>query len=440
MHIDQLIHAQWVIPVEPGSETLEQHAVAVIDGCIAAVLPSYQAREEFTADEVIDLPGHALIPGLINSHTHSPMSLFRGLADDLPLMTWLNEHIWPAERKWISKSFISTGSKLAIAEMIRCGTTCFNDMYFFPEVTAEIATRTGIRAAIGLILIDFPSAWAEDADGYLTKAIEVHDQFRSHSLVQTVFAPHAPYSVSDDPLIRLRTLALELDLPIHMHVHETKDEIRQSLDQYMQRPISRLDHLELLSPNLVAVHMTQLENEEIELIAQSGANVVHCPQSNLKLASGFCPVTELLDAGVNVALGTDGAASNNDLDMLEEMRTAALLAKGISGNVGSVPASETLRMATLNGAKALGINDITGSLVIGKSADITAINLNSPESQPVYDPTSQIVYSAGREQVTNVWVKGRRLLENRNLTTLELDSVLEETKNWREKVRPKKEL
>lgn len=434
MHADQIIHARWIIPVDSAQQVLPDHALVIEKGRIEAIVPSYQAREEISADQVTDLPDHALMPGLINAHTHSPMSLFRGLADDLPLMTWLNDHIWPAEQKWINEQFIADGSTLAISEMIRGGTTCFNDMYFFPHITGEVAAGAGIRAAIGLILIDFPSAWANDADGYLARAIEVHDQFKSHALIQPVFAPHAPYSVSDEPLSRLRTLAHELDIPVHMHVHETIDEIQQSMENYHQRPIDRLEQLGLLTPNLIAVHMTQLQEKEIEQFARSGAHVVHCPESNLKLASGFCPVSKLMDAGVNVALGTDGAASNNDLDMLGELQTTALLAKGVSGNTGALPAFEALKMATLNGAIALGLEQITGSLSAGKAADVIAIDLARPETQPVYDPVSQIVYAAGREQVTHVWVAGKCLLNDKQLTTINLEQVQETANNWQKKI------
>ena len=433
MHADLLIHADWLAPVDqPGA--LEHHSLAVSGGRIAALLPRSEAEGQITANEVIRLDGHVLIPGLINAHTHSPMSLFRGLADDMPLMNWLNEHIWPAEARWVHEEFIADGSKLAIAEMLRSGTTCFNDMYFFPDVTARVAAQAGIRATVGLIVIDFPSAWAEDTDAYFDKAVALHDQLRNDPLIRTAFAPHAPYSVSDAPLRRVLTLANELDLPIHMHVHETQAEVRGGIEEHGCRPIERLRRSGLLIPPLIGVHMTQLEDDEIELFAQSGAQVVHCPQSNLKLASGHCPVSRLLDAGINVALGTDGAASNNDLDMISEMQTAALLAKGVSGDACALPAEDALRMATLNGARALGIEQQCGSLTVGKSADIVAVDLSQVETQPVYNPLSKLVYAAGREQVRHVWVNGRHLLNNRLLTTLDIDDTLSRAADWRVKI------
>ena len=433
MQTDLLIHADWVIPVDrPGA--LAQHSIAIDGGRISAILTHDEAQHQVTARETVTLPGHALMPGLINAHTHSPMTLFRGLADDLPLMTWLNEHIWPAEARWVHEEFVADGSRLAIAEMIRSGTTCFNDMYFYADVTGRVAAQAGMRASIGLILIDFPSAWASDADAYLDRAIAVHDQFRGDPLVRTAFAPHAPYSVSDAPLRRVVTLANELELPVHMHVHETAAEVSGSVGQYGHRPIERLHRLNLINPTLMAVHMTQLGDEEIDLFADSGAHVVHCPQSNLKLASGHCPVTRLLEAGINVALGTDGAASNNDLDMLAEMQSAALLAKGNTGDACALPAQQALYMATLAGARALGIDDLTGSLAVGKAADIVAIDLAQPETQPVFNPVSQLVYAAGREQVRHVWINGRQVLKNRALTTIDLAQTLQRAAGWHTRI------
>ena len=428
-----MIHADWVIPVDR-PDVLEHHAIAIDDGRIAAVLPSAEAHKQIDAREQLELPEHVLIPGLINAHTHSPMALFRGLADDLPLMTWLHDHIWPAEARWAHEEFVGDGSRLAIAEMFRGGTTCFNDMYFFPDVTGRVAARASMRAMVGLIAIDFPSAWAADADGYLERGIAVHDQFRGDPLIHTAFAPHAPYSVSDAPLQRIATLAHELDLPVHIHVHETQAEVSGSLEQHGVRPIERLHGLGLIDPSLIAVHMTQLEDNEIRLFADSGGQIVHCPQSNLKLASGHCPVVRLLDAGINVALGTDGAASNNDLDMFSEMQTAALLAKGVAADACALPAEAALRMATLNGARALGIDDLTGSLTPGKSADIVAVDLGQPETQPVYHPLSQLVYATGREQVQHVWIRGRQVLKQRALTTIDLDDTLARTRTWRERI------
>ncbi|MFI3119594.1 MAG: TRZ/ATZ family hydrolase, partial [Methylococcaceae bacterium] len=394
MHIDTLIHARWIIPVEPSAVCYDYHSLAIHNGRIIDLLPTAEAEQKYQANTVERCLQHALIPGLINSHTHAAMTLMRGVADDLPLMEWLQQHIWPLEQRWMNAAYVKDGTDLAIAEMLRGGTTCFNDMYFFPEVVAQQAIQHGIRASVGLIMIDFPTVWADNSDMYLEKGLALHAEMRHQSLITTPFAPHAPYTVSDAPLQRIHTLANELELPVHMHVHETLHEINQQLQQTGQRPLQRLQKLGLINPAFIAVHMTQLKDSEIKQFADAGAHIVHCPESNLKLASGFCPVAKCLAAGINVALGTDGAASNNDLDMFGEMRMAALLGKGVSDDASAVPAMTALTMATLNGAKALGIDHETGSLRVGKAADVVAINLDTLEAQPIYDPISHLVYVA----------------------------------------------
>ena len=433
INTDILIRARWIVPIEPDG-VLENHAIAIQDGRVIDVASNDEIAKKYRAHDVVDLPHHVLIPGLINAHTHAAMSLFRGLADDLPLMDWLQNHIWPAEAKWVNPDFVRDGTELAVIEMLKSGTTCFSDMYFFPEDTARVCLEAGMRAVVGLILIDFPTAYAQTADEYLHKAIALHDDLRAAELVTTAFAPHAPYTVSDEPLTKLRTLNDELNLPLHMHVHETEHEVVEAARVSGKRPLARLADLNLLQPNLVAVHMTQLTDAEIETLARSGANVVHCPASNLKLASGFCPVDRLLKSGVNVALGTDGAASNDNLDLLGEMRIAALLAKAVANDATALPAHQALRMATLNGAKALGIDDRVGSIEPGKAADLTAIDLSAADTQPVYNPISQLVYSAGREQVTDVWINGKQLLANRRLTTIDETAILRKAQSWREKI------
>jgi 5-methylthioadenosine/S-adenosylhomocysteine deaminase len=432
--IDTLLKARWVVPVEPEGVVLDDHAVAIAAGRIQALLPAGEAVSRYQATETIELPDHALLPGLINAHTHAGMNLMRGLADDLPLMEWLQGHIWPAEQRWVSEEYVQDAVQLAVAEMLRGGTTCFNDMYFFPEVTAHTAAGCGVRACVGLIVLDFPTVYANHAEEYISKGLAVYDAYKGEALISTALAPHAPYTVSDEPLKRVRTYSDELDLPVHMHVHETAEEIRFSLDRFGLRPLERLQILGLVSPALLAVHMTQLEDHEIERLAGAGAHVLHCPESNLKLASGFCPVTRLLEAGVNVALGTDGAASNNDLDMFGEMRSAALLAKGVSGNATAVPAHTALRMATLNGARALGLACETGSLEAGKCADLIAVDLDRIETLPLYDPVSQLVYATGREQVTDVWIAGRRVLKTRRLTTLDEDTLRHKVHDWNRRI------
>jgi 5-methylthioadenosine/S-adenosylhomocysteine deaminase len=382
------------------------HAVAVRDGKIEAVLPAGEARQRFADYEQVDLPEHVLIPGLVNAHTHAAMTLMRGLADDLPLMRWLEEHIWPVEKRHVSAEFVRDGTLAACAEMLRGGITCFNDMYFFPEAALESALEAGMRSAHGIIVIEFASAYAADAADYLRKGLELRDRYRDEPLASFCLAPHAPYTVSDASFRQIATLAAELDLPVHVHLHETEQEVRGSLAEHGVRPLERLQRLNLLAPNLIAVHAVHLTAEEIALLARHGCSVVHCPSSNLKLASGFAPVAKLAAAGVNIALGTDGAASNNRLDLFEEMRTAALLAKAVAGDAQVMPAHQALRAATLGGAQALGLGERIGSVSAGKAADLTAVALRGPELAPCYDAVSHLVYAAGREHVTHVWVAG----------------------------------
>jgi len=429
--IDTLISARWIVTVEPAGQTLEDHAIAIREGRIVEVLPHAAAREKYSAGEHIDLPQHALIPGLINLHTHAAMTLMRGLADDLPLMTWLSGHIWPAESKHVSEEFVFDGSLLACAEMLRAGVTCFNDMYFYPEEAARAALKARMRAMLGIIALEFPSAYASNADDYLDKGIAARDRFGGEALLGFTLAPHAPYTVADRTFERIVTLSGELDIPVHMHVHETLDEIAQSEKEHGVRPLARLEKLGMLGPNLVAVHGVHLTAHEVALLAQYGCHVAHCPASNLKLASGFAPVKALLDAGVNVGIGTDGAASNNRLDMLGEMRLAALLAKGVSQDAAAVPAAAALTMATLGAARALGLDGRIGSLAAGKHADITAIELASLETLPCFDVTSHIVYACGRENVTHVWVDGECLLDNRVLTTLDEQEIHAKALLWK---------
>ncbi len=432
--IDTLLHARWVIPVNDNDQYLEHHSVAIHEDRIIDIVATDQAREKYQAGVEQSYQQHALMPGMINAHTHAAMSLFRGLADDIALMDWLQNHIWPAESRWVNEDFVQCGTELAIAEMLRSGTTCFNDMYFFPDITARVAKNAGMRACVGLIVIDFPTVWASKAEEYLEKGIAVHDSYRTDDLITTTFAPHAPYTVSDGPLEKIRSFAHEMDIPITMHIHETAHEVEEAVENTGLRPLQRLHELGLITPSLLAVHMTQLNKEEISLLTNSGCHVVHCPESNLKLASGFCPVTELHQQGINVALGTDGAASNNDLDMISEMHTAALLAKGVAGDPTALPASTALRMATINGARALGIDHRTGSLEPGKDADIIAVRMDDIETSPMYDPVSHLVYSCGREQVSDVWIAGKHLLKDRVLTSLDETAILEQASEWGRKV------
>ncbi len=431
--VDTLVCAAHVIPIEPRA-VLARHAVAIRGGRIAALLPTDEALARFEAREVVNLERHVLLPGLVNLHCHAAMALLRGLADDRHLMAWLEEHIWPAEARHVSDEFVHDGSLLAMAEMLRAGVTCVNDMYFFPRATARAALRAGMRTALGIIAIEFPSAYAADPQEYLEKGLATRDAYRGEPLLSFCLAPHAPYTVGDETLARIAVLSEELDVPIHTHVHETRDEIEQGLARNGVRPIERLRRLGLVGPRLVAVHSVHLEDAEIELFARQNVSVAHCPSSNMKLASGIAPVARMRARGVRVGLGTDGAASNNRLDVLTEMRNAALLAKVTSGDAAVVGALEALEMATLAGARALGLEERIGSIVPGKSADLAALELASIETVPCFDPASHVVYAAGREHVTHVWIEGKPRLVDRRLQAIDEDDLKDRAAWWQRRM------
>ena len=431
---DLVIEASWVIPIEPHGVVLENHAVAIAGGTITAVLPREEMRTRCSSGQTCRLDSHVLIPGLINFHSHAAMTLMRGLADDLKLMDWLSNHIWPAESKHVSAQFTYDGTLHACAEMLCGGITCFNDMYFCPEMTAKAALDAGMRAALGIISIEFPTAYASDAQDYLRKGLAMRDELKHEALLSFCMAPHAPYTVSDKSFEQILTLSEQLQIPINTHLHETLDEIRESLAKYGVRPLARLEKLGMLGPNFIAVHAVHLEPAEIDLLARLGCSVAHCPSSNLKLASGMAPVDRMLSAGINIGIGTDGAASNNRLDVFCEMRLAALLAKATSGNAEILPAHTALRMATLNAAQALGLERRIGSIQSGKCADLCAVNLESIALSPCYDPASHLVYTAGREDVSDVWVAGRQLVGSGRLLHLDEGGIMHKAREWRSRI------
>ncbi|MBK7764962.1 MAG: TRZ/ATZ family hydrolase [Sulfuritalea sp.] len=428
--IDLLLRPEWIIPIEPAGVTLSGHALAVSDGRILALLPTDEAMQHFRPRQTVDLPGEVLLPGLVNLHTHAAMSLLRGYADDLPLMRWLSERIWPAESRHATPDFVHAGTLLACAEMLRGGITTFNDMYFFPEAAATAATRLGMRAVLGIIAIEFPTHYAADADDYLAKGLAIRDTLSGNPLLGFCLAPHAPYTVADKTFEKIATLAAQLEIPIHMHVHETLHEIEESLKQHGVRPIERLRRLGLLGPQLIAVHAVHLDAGEIELLAREACHLAHCPTSNLKLGSGIAPISAIQSRGLNFGLGTDGAASNNRLDLFHEMRHAALLAKGASQDAEALGAHATLRAATLGGARALGLDREIGSLLPGKAADLCSVRLDEWLIRPCFDPASHLVYVAGREQVSHTWVAGRLAMSNGVPSQINISELLDITGLW----------
>ena len=434
-HCDTLIAPRWTVPGHPGGEVLENHAVAVSDGRIREILPRTEAESKYQPSVLVERPDHALIPGLVNAHTHAAMTLFRGLADDLPLEAWLHEGIWPAERRWASAEMVRDGTELAVAEMLRAGITCFSDQYFFPEIVAETVTDLGVRAVIATPVVDFPTQWAENASHYLQKGADlVHDPYADHPLVTTAFAPHSTFALSDESFAELRVMADQLDVRVQIHLHETATEVDISLRDHGKRPFARLEAAGLVNQSLLAVHGVHLNDAEIERFARAGVSIAHCPGANLKLASGIAPVAKFREAGLNVALGTDGAASNNLLDLFAEMRTAALLAKVSAGDASAVSAADALHMATLGSARALGLEHCIGSIEPGKWADLAMVDLGRVNSQPVYDVISHLVYATRADQVSDVWVAGRHQLDRGRFTQIDTDGLIARGNEWRERI------
>lgn len=431
---DLILSSRWLIPMDGKHRFLEHHSVAITDGKITAVMPTERMKQEFKADKALDFADHVIMPGLVNAHTHMAMSTMRGIADDLPLMTWLQEHMWPVEAACVSAEFVRDGVNLALAEMIRGGITCVNDMYFYATDVAEVSHKAGIRARIGTTIFNVPTPWSSGVEECYAHTEHFLPRLKDMPLVEGTVAAHAPYTNDDDSLKKVVELAEKYDVPIHYHLQETEDEVNQHLSLYNERPVESAARLGLLSDRMIAVHMTQVSQEDIDLFKKQGGSIVHCPESNMKLASGACPVSTLLEQGVNVALGTDGACSNNDQDMFGEMRSAAFMAKLVDENPESLNALQVLEMATINGAKALGFGDITGSIEVGKSADVIAVNLSDLNTQPVYDPVSHIVYAASSHQVTDVWCAGKPLLSDKKLMTIDMDEVREKTKFWHDKI------
>ncbi len=427
---DLVIEPEWIIPIEPAGVTLHHHSLVICGDRIVDLLPSTAAREKYRKVNHLTLPGEVLLPGFVNLHTHAGMTMLRGYADDLPLMRWLQDRIWPAERRHASADFVEDGTFFACAEMLRGGVTCFNDMYFFPEAAARAVDRAGIRAALGIVLIEFPTAYATDADDYLAKGLDVRSNYQNHTLINFCLAPHAPYTVSNRSFEKVGILADQLDLPIHVHLHETNDEIAESVKQFGVRPLQRLHDLGLVGPQLIAVHAVHLDGHELDLIAKQGAYIAHCPTSNLKLGSGIAPVAEMEQRGIRFGFGTDSAASNNRLDMFHELRHAALLAKGNSGNAAALGAHRTLRAATLDGASALGLDTQIGSLVPGKQADLCSLKLDEWDIAPCYDPASHLVYVAGREHIRHVWVAGKQRVSHGKLVNIDERSLLSNAQLW----------
>jgi 5-methylthioadenosine/S-adenosylhomocysteine deaminase len=453
--VDLVVYGRWVVPVAAGRETqvLDRHAVVVKGGLIHDILPAGDVPARYTPTRAVHLgDDHALMPGLVDAHTHLALNMLRGVADDLPLAQWLSEQIWPTEARLVDEDFVRAGTRAACAELIRGGVTTINEMYWFPESVAEVLEEVGMRGLVAMVVLEFPSRYAANADDYIAKGLAIRERWAKKAgasgRVTFGFGPHAPYTVADSSFAKIRDAATEIGCRVHIHLHETAGEVLASktggkegtskhLSDELTSPLANLDRLGLLNDRLIAVHMTCLDDAEIKRLAASGTHVIHCPNSNMKLASGFCPVDKLIKAGVNVAIGTDSASSNNSLDMWSELKLTAVLAKGVAGDATAVPAWQALRMGTLNGARALGLESVTGSLEVGKAADLIAINLAGRiETEPMFNVLSHLVYATDRSAVTDVWVGGQQLLADRNLTTIDEAGVLGMLREWGHKVRP----
>ena len=429
-----LLEARWLIPVVPRA-VFEKHTLVMSAGRIVDLLPRELARARYPQAQIVSLHEHLLMPGLINLHTHAAMCLLRGLADDVPLMLWLKQHIWPAEKALLSSDFVHDATRLACAEMLASGTTTFNDMYFYPQATANVVTQIGMRAHLGITVLEFPTPYASTVDDYLHQGFSLHEAWHQSPLISLSLAPHAPYTVSDSAFEKVLFHAQRLGLGIHTHLHETQVEIEQSQAKYGLRPLARLARLGLLEYKVVMAHGVHLLSQEINLLSRHDIHVAHCPSSNLKLGSGIAPIAALIKAGVNVGVGTDGSASNNRLDMLRELHLVALLTKGASGDASIAPALEVIAMATINAAQALGLEREIGSLEVGKVADMIAVKLNDVYNGPCFDAASHLVYVCGRENVSHTWVNGRLLYCHGEYTSLDSTQLHDTVSHWQNELR-----
>ena len=432
-NVEILIHAGHVLV--NSNMVLENHTLAVSEGKIIAILPQSEAKKTYMAKETLNLPQHLLMPGLVNAHTHISMNLLRGLADDLKLLTWLQDHIWPAEAAVISPEFVRDGALLAMAELIRGGVTTFNDNYFYMKDLAEVVNQVGMRAVLAECFFKFSTPWSPTPDASFARSEELISFCKTTKTIYPAIFPHAPYSTDVPLLERLSAFAKKHDLLIHTHLMESQMEIDESIKEYGKRPIKLWHELGLIHDKTIAVHMTHVNDEDLDIILKAGASTVHCPESNMKLASKVSPIQKMLDMGINVALGTDGAASNNDLDMFGEMKSAAFLSKVSTDNPESLNAQTVIEMATLNGAKALHLDHEIGTLEVGKAADMIAIDFATLETQPCYAVVPQLVYNVPRHNVTHVWVNGKMLMDNRKLTTIDETALMQKTRNWQAKLK-----
>ena len=431
---DYIICGDYVLTMNEGLETIRHGAVAVQGHAIIDVGKSVDLLRAYPDAKVITGENKVLLPGLINTHSHAAMVFFRGLADDLPLKEWLEKHIWPAEAKWLSPEFVYDATELACLEMLKAGITTYNDMYFFGDSTARATRSLGMRAMLGAGIIDFPTMVASTPDEYLANAERFIGNWKGDDMIFPCLAPHGAHTCGPETLKRSKKLAERLDVKLHMHLSETRWEVEEIISRHGKRPVEYLDSIGFLDEGLIAAHCVHLDDAEIGLLSKRSVSVSHCIESNLKLASGIAPVPEMIRAGIIVSLGTDGAASNNDQNILSEMSTAAKLHKAMANDPTVLDSKTALLMATRWGAEALGLGNKIGSLEKGKAADIISIDLKKPHLSPIYDIYSHIVYSAMASDVDTVIVGGKQIIQNRSHVEVSEDAILKKSAEWQTRI------
>lgn len=435
---DCIVRAEYVLPIDSDFTVISDGAVVINEGKIAAVGTYDEIGRGYESGTILGGKGRVVIPGLINTHTHAAMVYFRGLEDDLPLKDWLEKHIWPAESKWLSPEFVSDAVELACLEMLKAGITTYNDMYFFGDAASDASKKIGMRAVIGAGVLDFPSSAARTVDEYFDRAESFINRWKGDDLITPCIAPHSPYTCGLETLKRVRKLANTYDIPVHTHLSETEWEFNETKTRYGKTPVRYLDSIDFFGGTVLAAHCIWLEDDDIRILARRGVGVSHCVESNLKLASGIAPVMKMLDAGIKVTFGTDGAASNNDLNILSEMSTAAKLHKAVTGDPTVLDSRKALLMATSWGADVLGLGKITGSIEKGRVADLVIIDIEKPHLTPMYDIYSHIVYALRASDVETVIVGGKVAVSQGKLHGGYETEIMAKARTWSDRIAGRK--
>jgi len=430
MKADLVIKNGYILTMDENFTEYKNGSIAIKDGKILDIGENIN----YEADEVIDAGGNLVLPGLINTHTHAAMTLLRGYGSDNPLKVWLEQYIWPVEGKFVSYEFVKDGTDIACYEMLRNGVTTFVDMYFYENAVADAVLQAKMRAVLCTGILDFPTPGAKTPDEGIEKTKDFIKEYKGSRYIYPCIGPHAPYTCSPQTLQKAMQVAEDYDVLFHIHLSETEHEVQDILNRYKATPVKHLDNIGVLNDRVLAAHMVHPTEEEIYLMAEKKVKISHCPESNLKLASGIAPVPKMIEAGITVSIGTDGTASNDDLDILGEISTAAKLHKGYNKNPVLLNAKQALSMATREGAKALRLQDKIGTLEKGKYADIIIVDINQPHIQPMFDPYIQLVYSAKSTDVDTVIIDGKIVVRNKEVLTIDKSEILQKAKKWKEKI------